>query len=380
MEKAWLRWGLVFALWTLVGLSFAAQFYFASAQFGHVVTWRRALTSCLADWYVFAFLSLPALWLVGRFRLEEPDFWPNVTIHLAASGVFSLGCMVLRAWIGKMEMEAPLTFAGVFNPMVVRTFHFNVLVYWLVVGLRTGLGYYRKFRERELRAAELEKRLAEARLRALQMQINPHFLFNTLNAIAALMHKDVEAADRALVRLGELLRMALDSAETQEVTLRRELDFLSRYLEIEQIRFGDRLRIGLDVSPDTLEALVPNLMLQPLVENAIRYGIEPYARPGRILLKARREGPLLRLQVQDSGGGLVSSEPLRERIGLSNTRARLAHLYGESQRLLLRQAPQGGLEVEIELPFHTTGGDRAVFPPTSNPVSQHENPNLDRGR
>jgi len=340
-------------LWTLVGLSFAAQLYFASGHFGSPVTWRRSLVSSLSDWYLFALLSLPAMGLARRFPLVEPVLWRNVTLHLAASGAFALLYMVLRAWVGQWESVTRITFASIFNPLVVRTFHFNVVVYWVVVSLCSGLIYYGKFRERERRAAELEKRLAEARLRALQMQLNPHFLFNTLNAIAALMHKDVEAADRVLVRLSELLRLALESTETQEVPLRQELAFLSRYLEIEQTRFGDRLEVVTDIAPDTLEALVPNLVLQPLVENAIRHGLQPRAGGGRLVLSARREDALLRLRVQDNGRGLGAAEPPREGIGLSNTRARLLHLYGEAQKLRFHSPPEGGLAVEIELPFHT---------------------------
>ena len=355
LQKARWRWGLFLACWTLVGLSFAAQLHFASAHFGNPITWRRALGVTLTDWYLYGLLSLPALWLARRLPLEQPVFWRSVTVHLVASGFFSLLYMVLRAWLGTFETGVPITFAAVFNPLVVRTFHYNVLVYWVVVGFSTGLGFYTKFRERERRASELEKRLAEARLHALQMQINPHFLFNTLNGIATLMHQDVEAADRALVRLSELLRLAVDSAESQEVPLHRELEFLSRYLELEQTRFGDRLRVSMEIAPETLDALVPNLVLQPLVENAIRHGIQPHARPGEILVQARREGEWLRLGVEDSGGGQGSPLPAREGVGLSNTRARLRLLYGEAQRLSFRPSARGGLHAEIECPFRTEG-------------------------
>src|SRR5208337_4143696 len=167
--------------------------------------------------------------------------------------------------------------------------------------------YYRKYRERELRAIELEKLLAQAKLQALQMQLNPHFLFNSLHSISALMHKNVDAAERMIGRLGELLRAALDNTETQEVPLRQELQFLRRYLEIEQIRFGSRLRVEIRAAPETLEARVPNLILQPLVENAIRHGVEPHAQPGRIRLLARRQANELRLGVDDNGDGLPSS-------------------------------------------------------------------------
>jgi LytS/YehU family sensor histidine kinase len=166
-----------------------------------------------------------------------------------------------------------------------------LLVYWVVVAVTCAFDYYRKYREREVRAIELEKLLAQAKLQALRMQLNPHFLFNSLHSISALMHKNVDAADRMISRLGELLRAALDNTETQEVSLGQELQFLRGYLELEQIRFGSRLEVEIRAGPEALEARVPNLILQPLVENAIRHGIEPHARPGRIRLLAWARKP-----------------------------------------------------------------------------------------
>jgi len=210
--------------------------------------------------------------------------------------------------------------------------------------------YYQKFRERELRSLELEKHLAEAKLEALQMQLNPHFLFNTLHGISALMHKDVETADRILSRLSDLLRRTLENTGTQEVPLKQELDFLERYLEIERTRFGDRLTVRMYIDPDTLEAQVPNLVLQPLVENAIRHGIEPHAKPGIIELRAQRKNGMLQLQVQDNGAGLPGGQPIEEGIGLSNTRARLQQLYGSAHQFRLHNLTSGGLVVSITIP------------------------------
>ncbi|MBI5383877.1 MAG: histidine kinase [Verrucomicrobia bacterium] len=353
-KKAWLKWPLIFVLWTLVGFSFAAQFYFTSAQLRYPVSWHLAVSNALTDWYLYALLSLPALWLARRCPLDAPNFWRNFTLHLLGSGAFSMLYMALRAWVGQRQAASLAGFSEIFDPLLVKTFHFNVLVYWIVVGLSSGLDYYRKFRERELRTIELEKRLAEARLQTLQTQLNPHFLFNTLNAIATLMHRDVDAADRMLVRLSELLRFALDATDTQEVALRRELEFLSRYLEIEQIRFGDRLSVEHEIAPDTLDALVPNLILQPIVENAIRHGIERHAAKGRITLRAQRERDRLLLRVQDNGAGLRQQSRTHKGIGLANARERLRHLYGQAQRLELCSGSGKGLLVEIELPFHTT--------------------------
>jgi LytS/YehU family sensor histidine kinase len=184
------------------------------------------------------------------------------------------------------------------------------------------------------------------------MQLNPHFLFNTLHAISSLMHRDVEAAERMLVQLSDLLRRALESTDTQEVPLREELDFLSRYAEIEQARFGERLKIEMNIAPDALDALVPNLVLQPLLENAIRHGIEPHARAGRVQVIAKRDGESLHLEVRDNGGGIVNGK-VAEGVGLSNTRARLKQLYFERHDFELGNIGNGGVSVRIRLPFHT---------------------------
>src|SRR5438309_7134833 len=171
--------------------------------------------------------------------------------------------MALRAWVGQLQsltVGKPVAFAETFNPLLVKTFHFNLLIYWVIVSVSHTFDYYRQVQERELRAAELEKRLTQAKLQALQMQLNPHFLFNTLHSISSLMHKNVEAADRMIARLSDLLRLALESTDEHEVPLRQELSFLDRYLEIEQTRFGDRLQVHKEIAPDTLDAVVPNLI------------------------------------------------------------------------------------------------------------------------
>jgi LytS/YehU family sensor histidine kinase len=257
---------------------------------------------------------------------------------------------VLEEWQTRGELY-PVTFSAAFSRALVATFFFNLLVYWGVIAGQNAFAYYTKFSEREVHAAALEARLTEARLQALQMQLNPHFLFNTLNAISSLMHKDVEAADRMIVQLSDLLRYALESTNEQEVPLQQELDFLNRYLEIQRARFGDRLVVRHEIAPETLSASVPNLVLQPLVENAIQHGIEPHARPGQIVLRARRENGVLDLEVQDNGVGLANGAAPEEGVGLSNTRARLQQLYGSGQRLELLNAPDGGLIVHIRIPW-----------------------------
>jgi sensor histidine kinase YesM len=188
------------------------------------------------------------------------------------------------------------------------------------------------------------------------MQLNPHFLFNTLNAVSSLMLTDVSAANKMLTRLADLLRLTLDSSHEQEVPLQKEIEFLQRYLDIEQIRFGQRLQLKMELEPSTLEAAVPNLILQPLVENAVRYAIEPQENAGHIEIRSRRDNGRLVLQISDNGPGLPAELPSehtgRERIGLNNTRERLRKLYGENQRFDLSGNAMGGLTAKLSIPFH----------------------------
>jgi signal transduction histidine kinase len=340
-------------------LSFASQFYLSSSLFGRSVTWRQAITYSLGDWYVWALLSVPITWFARRYHLERHNWHRRLVIHLAAGAVVSLTYTALRSLVGLWQLSAsgdPMLFSAAFKPLLVKIWHFNLLIYWVIVAVSQAFDYYRRYRERELHASQLEKHLVQAKLQALQMQLNPHFLFNTLHSISSLMHKDVEAADRMIMRLSDLLRAALDSADTQEVTLRKELELLQLYLGIEQIRFGERLTVKLDVAPEALEAQVPNFILQPLVENAIRHGIEPRARPGRIELNARRQANVLSLEVCDNGKGIQTAKPAREGVGLSNTRARLRELYGEAHQFELGPQPDGGLRVAMTIPYHTEIG------------------------
>jgi LytS/YehU family sensor histidine kinase len=241
----------------------------------------------------------------------------------------------------------------------------DVIFYWTIVGVGYAFEYYRRFREQqlqaaglELRATRLETQLARAQLQALKMQLHPHFLFNTLHAISALMDDDIKGARRMIARLSELLRLTLEGAGRQEVSLRQELDALERYLEIEQIRFQDRLKVHLAVEPETLDASVPNLVLQPIVENAVRHGIAPRSSAGRIEIRAERRDGMIELQVIDDGPGLHPygegcPDEFREGIGLANTRARLRRLYGDEHCIEIRNADEGGLVVKLAIPFRT---------------------------
>jgi two-component system, LytTR family, sensor kinase len=237
----------------------------------------------------------------------------------------------------------------------------EMMTYWAIVGLSHALLYYRESRARELRAAQLETRLVAAQLTTLQQQLHPHFLFNTLHAISSLMHKDVNAADRVLIQLSDLLRITLEHSGRQDITLDAELGALSKYLAIEQTRFADRLVVRFEIQPETLDCLVPSLLLQPLVENAIKYGVARKSGPGHVDIRARREGDKLVLEVRDDGTGLTEDAltALQKGIGVSTTRARLQHLFGADYRFEFHRLNQG-LAVVVALPWRQASGAAQV--------------------
>jgi sensor histidine kinase YesM len=225
------------------------------------------------------------------------------------------------------------------------------VIYGVIVALSHALGYYRKYLASTVQAVELEKHLAEARLQALLHQLQPHFLFNTLNGIASLMYSDVAAADRMLVRLSELLRLSMSQTGAPRAALRDEISFVERYLEIEKIRFRGRLDVRIAVSAEAWATLVPSLVLQPLVENAIRHGIEPNARPGRVEIIAERMTGSLVLSVVDNGAGMPAGGPKGGGIGLANTQARLKELYGDRHSFEILNEPGGGCRIRLAIPL-----------------------------
>jgi sensor histidine kinase YesM len=241
-----------------------------------------------------------------------------------------------------------------FRVFLVSDIHSGLLVYWLIIAIYQGIDYYRKFIDKELRASQLEARLVTAQLDALRMQLHPHFLFNTLNSVSVLMRRDADQAERMLVQLSSLLRVTLARNAAHEVQLRQELDILEAYLEIERIRFQDRLTVRMHIDPPALDALVPQLFFQPLVENAIRHGIATRESGGEIDIQAECRNGVVRLEVRDNGPGLTArGDQLVEGIGLSNTRSRLAYLYGTASSLSIRNGEDGGLIVAATVPFHT---------------------------
>ena len=332
---------------------FAGQAWFAAQVRGEPLAWVRASVIWFAWAAIWAALTPIALRLAARFPLQRPNVLRAIAIHGVASAACALANLALFALlapvVGATQVEP--TWLGTLGRLLGTTFLLNLPVYWLIVAAAHVERLVRNARERDRRQLRLEAQLADARLQTLRAQLQPHFLFNALNTISVLMHENVDAAERILLQLGALLRRSLDSSESHEVTLGEEIGFLESYLEIEQARFGERLGYRILVPDEALEARVPTLILQPLVENALHHGIATRAGPGCVEIKARRHGDILRLSVSDDGQGLPQAPG--ERVGLANTKARLRLLYADRQRFELRNSDDGGVIAEIELPWRT---------------------------
>jgi two-component system, LytTR family, sensor kinase len=352
LERRWIRWILIFGLWTLLGALSAVRIVVSYAYSNNDVTWRRAMVIALSDWYAWALLAPAIGWLARRFAIERRSWLRSLLMHLPASLFFS---------ILKVLIEARLL--QWFDPAQRRLMQFpsTLFTYYAILGAIYAFDYYGKYRAHELKATQLQAQLAQAQLQALKMQLHPHFLFNTLHAISSLMRRDVEAAERMIARLSDLLRLTLENVGAQETSLRRELEFLERYLEIEETRFRDRLQVKMEIEPEALDARVPNLILQPLVENAVRHGVAPHAAPGLIEISARLKGNKLELQVSDNGAGLPDARraQIKEGVGLANTRARLEQIYGADYLFDLSNRDKGGLVVSLTIPFRVEEKDKA---------------------
>lgn len=350
------RWSLLFALWTLIGL----------VTTGIVLTSEWAARNPVSVWYVvlreftgaYSFLMLlPGLLLViRRFPIDRGNWWRRVPLHFGFTIVFGVAHTLLM-W-GSRSVLFDLLGWGQFDYGVMRyRFLMEYLkqfpAYWLVYAVVTGVDYVQSARERELQAAQLRTQLTEARLNALKMQLNPHFLFNTLSLVSSLIRVDPERADTMISHLSGFLRQAMRHSDLQEVRLAKELEFLDGYLEITKARFEERFDVQVDVTPEARAAFVPHLILQPLVENAVRHGTNHFATVGRVRIAARRDGPWLRLSVEDNGPGVDGDpeEAFGRGVGLANTLERLRALYGKQHRLELLNIPQGGLRVTLEVPW-----------------------------
>jgi hypothetical protein len=355
-------WFLIFAAWLVPALLSGFNSYVQDRLDSRPPDWRWVLFSSI-DWLLYAVLTPFVFRASRRFPLERPHLARHIALHVAGA----LGMCVAWAALGTLlrlgifpsaaGSTAQKVWLG-FVSWAFTTLPFGVGVYFALVGIQHSFFYFAQARERETQSARLAAQLSEARLGALRMQLNPHFLFNSLNAITVLVRdRDTAAASRMLELLSGLLRQVLRTGESHQTALSRELEFLERYLAIEQVRFSDRLRPRIEIDPAVARAAVPRFLLQPLVENALRHGIARRADAGLLQVSAHREGAQLVVTVRDDGPGLFPPAEPGGGVGLANTRARLAALYGGSATLELANAEGGGAIATVRLPYHETEGD-----------------------
>ena len=363
MQKAWTPpYGWVFAVATPLVVFSTLQAYRLETLAIRVpvdIQEGKLFLLNLAYWYVPALLTPTIFRLAQRFRVDGPRWLRALALHLIFALTFSVvhcACMIsTRLLLWTNGNKSPyVAWTSFVQRQFLQNLDWTLMVYSTIVGLSYALAYYRDSQARAVKEAQLETRLAEARLRTLEAELHPHFLFNTLHAISSLVHTNPEAADRMISRLSDLLRITFDRTGSAGISLQEELAFLQKYLEIEQTRFHDRLSVRFDIDPETLDAEVPRLILQPLVENAIKHGLSPKPGAGLVQISSRRRGHKLWVEVSDNGVGLSAGAraQLRSGIGLSNTRDRLECMYGPAHRIEFSDGTKG-LAVRLEIPFHS---------------------------
>lgn len=354
----WSRLALIFGVWTSIGLLYAGPILVEIDAEGQGLSAKRILLYQLLYWNLWTFLTPLVLWLGQRYPVERSLWKRNLPLHVLSfigiMCVHSLGAAHLFRTLqpfGAAERVVP--FLTQWKGRLLGNSSFAIIIYGGILGAGYAVDYYRKYREREMQASQLRAQLIEAQLQSLRMQLQPHFLFNTLNGIAGLVrNQENKAAVDMISGLSQLLRHALANSDRQEVTLREELEFLELYLDIEQMRFSDRLTVEMKIDPDTLDALVPNLILQPLAENAIRHGIARRVSPGTVCISARIHNGVLEIAIEDDGPGLAAkANPEGSGIGLSNTRDRLDRLYGEEYKFAVGDREPRGVSVTLIIPL-----------------------------
>jgi two-component system, LytTR family, sensor kinase len=369
-NKPLLVWALSFGVWTIVALLLSVSSYLFSRSINTPASFVSSMGLQFSNILTFAPLTPFAFALTLRYPVQRNNWKRSSMVHLAGGLVFTVMHVALQgmtpyaswdprvhAWVSAVGRSPGHAFQihwSVLRSLFVASSADDIMfVYVPIVLIAHAVWYHQSLRERDISKSQLEAQLAKAHLRVLKSQLQPHFLFNTLHSISSLMLTDVPAADKMMTRLSDLLRMSLEDNETQLATLSRELEFVDAYLEIENIRFADRLSIVRDIAPDTLDAEVPHLLLQPLVENAVQHGISRLSFGGKIRISASHDGRNLYLAVTDNGPGLGNGDQPSSRagLGLKATRERLKTLFGNDQTFELRTAAQGGVEACVRIPL-----------------------------
>lgn len=327
---------------------------------GMMITWKDAFAEQVPFWLVWALLTPLILRMPAKIPIGRHSWVRSLLLHIPAAIAFSFVHLLIYFSILAVLREREVILVrsiGDFIRMIPKlNLGLRLWSYFLIVAVGYAINYYNRYQEGAVRASELEANLANAQLQALKMQLHPHFLFNTLNSISALLHKDLDSADRMIARLGDFLRLTLENSGTTTVSLQEELQFLQCYIEIERIRFQDRLTLDLDIDSRATAAQIPNLILQPIVENAIRHGIAARANAGMIKIRARCNNGKLSIDISDNGPGLPENRnpsKFHEGLGLTNTRSRLQQLYGNDYKFELINAPGGGALVILEMPLQS---------------------------
>jgi signal transduction histidine kinase len=357
------RYAALFLFFTLMGLFMFSQGMAQKVLSHDPHPWWQHLTSWMVGVWLWFALTPVVLWLGRRFPLDRKPYIRGIVIHLAISLGFAFADLAIEAAILRALGVFPdimSSFPTTLIFLLIIGYHEGVMTYWSILGVQCAIGWYRRYEERRRRAAELESQLVQAHLSALKMQLHPHFLFNTLNTIMVLVRQQKgREAEEMLSRLSDLLRSVLEEVHTQEAPLARELEYLELYLAIEQVRFQDRLRVEIAADPEVLDAALPHLALQPLVENAIRHGIGRSSTAGVLRISACRVNDTVEIRVQDDGPGLSAGGGSGRGIGLANTRARLRELYGDRAALTVENGASGGVVATMVLPFHAVVEEHA---------------------
>jgi two-component sensor histidine kinase len=343
---------VLFGVATIIAVLYSIERYFYSRLVGDPVALKQLVPAELIFTYAWALLTPLVMFVAKRVPIWGSRPIRNWLLQICAMVAFVLMHVTIFA-VSTSMLDARVPAAALpqlFGRYLLSWTVLDAIVFCTLIAVHNAVIYYRVSKDRAIRASQLEARLAQTQLHMLRMQLQPHFLFNTLHSISALMHKDVRRADSMIVSLSDLLRMSLQNIGAQEVALQSELEFLQRYLEIMSLRFGDRLQVSMDVDPTTRDARVPNLFLQPLVENSFRHGFGDLGE-GSITISVQRESGMLRCEVRDNGRGLRAGH--KEGVGLTSTRQRLAHLYGDNHVFALRGAPGEGVQVTMAIPFNS---------------------------
>jgi two-component system LytT family sensor kinase len=355
--RRWFQLALIWGGWTLIALFFSGQLYFMSLMADTQEEMSSPFFAQFSYCYLWALATPLVIWLALKFPLERGRWRRSLPVHIL-SGLLIVVLLSAAYHISIYFWYSQQGAKPYSLWYTVRSVIFNSSqgfgIYALILLFVHAYCYYRSYQAAMLLKVQLEGQLSQAQLQALKMQLQPHFLFNTLHSISALLSKDKEAARKMIARLGDFLRLTLENSGAQEVTLQQEMEFLSCYLEIQRVRFQDRLTTSLDVEADALDTQVPNLILQPIVENAIRHGIAQRSTPGLIEIQAKHQNGVLRIRIRDNGPGLpVNRSPdklFQKGLGLANTQTRLERLYGDEHRFEVANDPSGGLVVTLEIP------------------------------